>query len=1421
MAARVAPSVAPSTSAVLRQSTFQSLDERIGNNTLDAPATPPIKALSPPSRAMPSAIHSARALPPPIKASRAASGARQPQHRSALSQATSASSTPTSAMSPHSASGTTTPNNRRKNSTGDEPNTPNSAKLRKASKAVNGGLAGAGGGSRYEKTKTITTLNRDKEDREAKEREQRERREREKRERERRERDDARRLYDDATRIKQLAPPSSVPANGSTRARLIDRKPNLRVQTGRPATRSTDNNSPYTAGGTRKAALPASAKSRGMRSKKASALTQPQPGSGTADDKDGGLPGAVNGDMLESADPSHSGHDRHTSIMPGILPSLKSSASHSATGSVVDGSSSDAGADGKAATASGLSDHTLLLASTYLHNANHFLSAQHRSDLFSLRLYTAYRLLPVRLLVFGLILLNMLLSYLEEKETLQRAGLLALEFLLLVALGGWTALELYLYPHRMKQSKSRWLVWDVPWARGSRKRVTIPVWRDKWDQGKCLILAICLLDWLVEAAGGSSYRVAKPLRAYFLITYSHDTRAQTRQVFSTIQAMFIPFIMVLLLVFFETVMAMIFFHTADSAALHYFDTLHESFFSMFAVATTSIYPDITFHAIDSYGLASSFFFIFCLSIGLYVTVSLLIAYVYTTWREQAVAEYWNKLKNRETNLKNAYTLLVAGDVERWKEDRVKEKQAREKERTEKEKAEKDKAGKADKELTRVGETGSGAAEEGRASTGRGSRDSADPANTDGEEGSGDKLLSLTAWSHLFAFMHPRLTTDESQILSRVFFLLLTTTSTQECSQQDFLDLCEHLQSLTSLTSKDALPQKTPLALLLQAVFEHRYAQYARSGLAVLEVVMVAEYFQQAVTSDDMYSPVWPFALDCLYAVWLCVEIGLSIYINTWQRYIASPWKRASFTIAALSIAGKVLLELIVQPAIHDPTLSVYRAVTFFRLIRVLRVPLVIKRFRLGLKSLVRVFLPLMELFIYLIIIYYLWAVLGEACFGGLLDPNDPPAAILELDFYVSGYYRYFHFNDFSTSLFTLFHFMAVTNWHWTVEALMAVTTQAAFLYYLSFYFIVSICAINLVIAYLVETLEIAVKNLSMQRADKEADRRQRRDAELWAKEMIELEREEAAGTAGRRRASQDSRNDDAMAGEEDGAGEAEGGVSTVTRTITAAPTIEKRKKRIGVFEEDALKHAERNKDKLAEENEESLSRVGAKDSESQYAGIDEELGTAEQEAEAAEGTAEGSLAVAEGEITTKSIEEHKEAPKASPKSATLKALADDVPHSPLLRTETKAHLHGHKMPDPLGSPRASVVGRVNQSAISPSTAAPLADTHTGSTPPHTPVHAKPLIALRPPSAALEPANAPHSPLTPISPPVTAAAPKASVVGPAKRVASRADSFKPPPPIVVKKESITLPKLQHASPNPNPSIEPVSANKHSIAASRKK
>ena len=211
-----------------------------------------------------------------------------------------------------------------------------------------------------------------------------------------------------------------------------------------------------------------------------------------------------------------------------------------------------------------------------------------------------------------------------------------------------------------------------------------------------------------------------------------------------------------------------------------------------------------------------------------------------------------------------------------------------------------------------------------------------------------------------------------------------------------------------------------------------------------------------------------------------------------------------------------------------------------------------------------------------------------------------------------------------------------------MDALVTVAGEGAFFYYLIFQFIICICTLNLVIAYLVETLEIAVKNLSLQRADKDDERRQRREAEQWAKEMIEPQDDPI------RRLSTDPDDDPTQptsAYPEDPNTPAPG----VVRTVTAAPTIEKRKKRIGVFEEDALKHAELHKGGEEEENSLSLSETSL----SAYPGINEELtGEGETEPGAAVEAKEG--AAVEGESpaavtgATEGTREGSKGPRRSP-----------------------------------------------------------------------------------------------------------------------------------------------------------------------------
>ena len=553
MATRVAPAVVVATTAApLTLQPAPLRNSRGSINTSASVSTPASPHHKPPSAPVtPSHRHApsnGATASPPLRPKPAPSRtpAPGPRHRVARSGAF----TPASPNTPTTG--------------GNSPSTPNAlAGPRKSAAAASAARP------RYEKSKTVTSQARERDDRRGdKEREERVQRE------------VARKAYEDANRLKRTPTTTEAP---TARKKLIDRKPNLRVQTQlRPANTARDN-SPYTPGGSRppfgggggvrrdliprKAPLPPQAKGRAQRG---SVVASSVPGSVEEDD---------GGREREGT----SGHDRHQSSAPSAIPELDEGQHAASAESTLTPSTSGA-------RSSTLDAHTLLLAATFLFNASHFHSPYHRYDLLALRVYGAYRHFLTRTVVFWLIALSLLLTWLEEKSNVNQAGLLAVECLVLLCLSAHTAVELWLFPSKRKQVKHRWLQWDMPW-RGTKRRVTIPLWRDRWDQGKVLVLAISFLDLLVACSGASSYRVARPLRAYYLAAFSHDTRTQTTQVFNTIQAMAVPFVMVLLLIFFETSLAMLLFRTGDPTS-SYFERLSDSFHAMFAVSTSSNFPDV-------------------------------------------------------------------------------------------------------------------------------------------------------------------------------------------------------------------------------------------------------------------------------------------------------------------------------------------------------------------------------------------------------------------------------------------------------------------------------------------------------------------------------------------------------------------------------------------------------------------------------------------------------------------------------------------------------------------------------------------------------------------------------------------------------------------------------------------------------------
>ena len=93
-----------------------------------------------------------------------------------------------------------------------------------------------------------------------------------------------------------------------------------------------------------------------------------------------------------------------------------------------------------------------------------------------------------------------------------------------------------------------------------------------------------------------------------------------------------------------------------------------------------------------------------------------------------------------------------------------------------------------------------------------------------------------------------------------------------------------------------------------------------------------------------------------------------------------------------------------------------------------------------------------------LIIIYVYAIIGMELFAGRTTPTD----------YVSPYHD---FNSFFDALLVLFQLLTTSNWHTVMYAYAAVTGWWATVYFMSFYIIVVVLILNLVIALVLEQFE--------------------------------------------------------------------------------------------------------------------------------------------------------------------------------------------------------------------------------------------------------------------------------------------------------------------------------------------------------------
>ena len=204
-------------------------------------------------------------------------------------------------------------------------------------------------------------------------------------------------------------------------------------------------------------------------------------------------------------------------------------------------------------------------------------------------------------------------------------------------------------------------------------------------------------------------------------------------------------------------------------------------------------------------------------------------------------------------------------------------------------------------------------------------------------------------------------------------------------------------------------------------------------------------------------------LNLCFGVVYVIEMLSKIVVLGQQNYWLRLQHRFDAFTTSLVIVGQIIQA--VMNAHEVPLSDVIQYILLLRLTRTLRLVVVVRRFN----EIFNIFIALLPAFSTLFgmmwTVFSVYASVGMVLFGGKVTTN---STVLQNSTYGQSNYYSNNFNDFASSLVTLFELLVVNNWHVLMEGFVLVTTPYYRWYFISFWTIAVVVILNLVIAFVLE-----------------------------------------------------------------------------------------------------------------------------------------------------------------------------------------------------------------------------------------------------------------------------------------------------------------------------------------------------------------
>jgi len=225
--------------------------------------------------------------------------------------------------------------------------------------------------------------------------------------------------------------------------------------------------------------------------------------------------------------------------------------------------------------------------------------------------------------------------------------------------------------------------------------------------------------------------------------------------------------------------------------------------------------------------------------------------------------------------------------------------------------------------------------------------------------------------------------------------------------------------------------------------------------------------------DDVLNPAGLLGFSCFYVI----VLSLKIYVLGFERFwnIHAVRNRFDFfNVYGIFIAELGALILVAQSQGHVPG-WVAKTVILLHITRSLRFLKYIEPIRFIGRLLVDLAPTYYRTGMLLVLVFYFYATVGQQWFGGLVYTSNP--ALKGTDYANAGYWA-FNFSDFLSSMVTLFCLMVVNNWFVFADAyIKASGTQWAAAFFVSFFLIVNLTVLNILMAMILECSSIVAKHM--------------------------------------------------------------------------------------------------------------------------------------------------------------------------------------------------------------------------------------------------------------------------------------------------------------------------------------------------------